>query len=461
MTKKNLIPNKIMDYEAVKEFMEHKNKAGKICRSYKSGINMFFEFLKTRDSKINPDNYIPMRTIKYKVDGKTEILKTRSYADAEKDTKIFITKKYQKDIEAWKDELIKIISVKSVNSYLTTLRVFFTYYCILEDAKFWKEIRITRTENKENGEKLYKYNKTSEQPITHEFIQGMLGVCGSVKNKAIILCLASSGLRVGELFKLKLEHIELNKNPVQINVPSWIAKNDAARTTFISKEATKHVKKWLEKDKDGKSLRDKYLKSAVKKIMHKNYEIVEDPKTGAEIKVWDGTIGLKTTHGLITKDANDDTLFPLGDDAFHKIWIQLLKKTGNDIRDENTQVRYHVYRIHGLRRWFRRNMAKCDDPRAEYLSEQLLGHASAHYLPQYSDESKEALALFYMKAEKHITVFEPTALETQKQFEELQQRQIELEERMRKMIDEKLKDIETGKYKPNWKEVNPKKKGQE
>ena len=449
---KSLIKNNVLEYDAVREFIEFKIKSEKECRSYKSGINQFFIFLEEKHPEINLNEYIPMRTITDTSGGKPIEWKTRKHPfndphfmlakekirqDIIRDC-VYKTDSYKEDIEAWKEELKNTVSVNTINSYLTILRVFFTYFNIL-DAEFWKTMRITKVRDKDTGEKLYKYNARAEEPITHEFLQDMLKLSDNVKDRAIILCLASSGLRIGELFKIKLEDIELDKNPVQINVAEWVAKNGKERITFISKEAAKEVKKWLEKDKDGKSLRSKYLESAVKKIMHKNE---------------DGSFGLITMHGLITKDINDNSLFPLSDDTFHKIWIGLLKKTGNDARGTNTTLKFHLYRVHGLRKWFRNNVAKCDYPRAEYLSEQLLGHTSNHPMETYSEEKlAKDLSRFYLKAETQITVFKQTSIEAQTQLAELQQKQLESDDKI-KELEERVKEMrDEDRYISNFKEV--------
>ncbi len=72
----------------------------------------------------------------------------------------------------------------------------------------------------------------------------------SVRTKAIILFLLSSGLRVSELINLKLKDIELDKEPVLIRVKGLTAKERKSRITFISREAKQSLLEYLEKRKE-------------------------------------------------------------------------------------------------------------------------------------------------------------------------------------------------------------------
>ncbi|OYT41462.1 MAG: hypothetical protein B6U78_02960 [Candidatus Aenigmarchaeota archaeon ex4484_224] len=67
----------------------------------------------------------------------------------------------------------------------------------------------------------------------------------SLRTKAIITFLASSGLRASELINLKIKDINLNENPAKVYVRSLTAKERKARITFISSEARKFLEEYL------------------------------------------------------------------------------------------------------------------------------------------------------------------------------------------------------------------------
>ncbi len=99
------------------------------------------------------------------------------------------------------------------------------------------------------------YIKFSDRAPTPEELQRMLDVA-DLHGKVIISILATSGLRIGTLAKLKYRHVkedlEAGRVPVCIRVDAEITKGKyAGYYTFINKEATEYLKQYLKARKEG------------------------------------------------------------------------------------------------------------------------------------------------------------------------------------------------------------------
>ena len=68
-----------------------------------------------------------------------------------------------------------------------------------------------------------------------------------IKAKVAILLLASSGMRIGELRKLKISDIDLDSDPPKITIKGREAKERKSRITFITPEAKKVLMEYLQK----------------------------------------------------------------------------------------------------------------------------------------------------------------------------------------------------------------------
>ena len=89
-----------------------------------------------------------------------------------------------------------------------------------------------------------KYEVSVDRAPTPEEMRRIL-LRSSLKGKALITLLASSGLRVGEAQMLKVGHIAFNSSPVKISLMARATKTKASRFTFMSDEASEFLKEWL------------------------------------------------------------------------------------------------------------------------------------------------------------------------------------------------------------------------
>jgi len=187
-----------------------------------------------------------------------------------------------------------------------------------------------------------------------------------VRSRALILTLASSGMRVGECLSLKMSDIDMNMTPTMINIRAENSKNGLARYTFISSEAREAVEDYLK-------VRHEYIARADKHVE---------------------TLGVPPR-----KDT--DLLFPVTDSSVNKMWETLLRSAGLYSKDEKSGR--NQYRIHSLRKFFISQLSMAG---ARTLAEHLAGHTG--YLDaSYRQVSPEFAAREYLKLQSVLIVCIP------------------------------------------------------
>jgi len=328
-------------------------------RGYRCHLKQFFTLIKK-----DPDNYI-VDVRRLTNDGRLDVLES-----------------YERDItKYWQWLISENRSPKTIQNAVDCIRVFLKQYRIQLDDIFWENIRRRGTGNKP---------VTQETPITKEMLKRIL-IHGDAKAKAMILVIASSGMRIGEAIKLKIKDIDLNSTPTKITVrytgPNSV-KNKSSRVTFISNEATVALKEWLR-------IRDESLATSTKR---------------------------SNLPGR-AKQSNDDRLFFCSTQNVRKIWNRLLEKAGVDQKDDRTGR--HKVIVHGLRKYFRTNFSRHNRDIAEVLMGHE-GYLSSAYLRFTEEELKQE----YLKGSKHLLVFE-TAVDA----EELKTLQSELQETKNQLIE--------------------------
>jgi integrase len=190
-----------------------------------------------------------------------------------------------------------------------------------------------------------------------------------VRSRALILVLASSGMRIGEALSLSMSDIDLNMTPAMINIRAENSKNGQARFTFITPEAKDAVTDYLK-------VRNKYIARA-----DKHAEVLG--------------VGPRT---------ETDLLFPVTDSSVNKMWETMLKNAGLYTRDEKSGR--NQYRIHSLRKFFISQLSMAG---ARTLAEHLAGHTG--YLDaSYRQVSPEFAAREYLKLQSVLTVCIPESI---------------------------------------------------
>jgi len=209
---------------------------------------------------------------------------------------------------------------------------------------------------------------TVDKVMTHDVIcKALKGA--DIRTRAIVVSLAASGMRIGELLSLSVSDIDLNMTPTMINIRAENSKNGQARYTFITPEAKDAILDYLK-------VRDEYISRA-----DRHAEVL-------------GHSPRKET----------DLLFPFTDSTVNKLWETCLRNAGLYSKDEKTKR--NQYRIHSLRKFF---ISQVSMAGARTLAEHLAGHAG--YLDQsYRQVSPEFAAREYIKLQSVLTVCIPESI---------------------------------------------------
>jgi len=302
---------------------------------------------------------------------------------------------YEEDVQSFLVSLKKR-PPKTVSLKLTAVRMMLLENGVELENRFWRRIR-----NRIKGRRAVSVDKV---PTPEEFrkILNHLPVHG----RAFSLVLLSSGMRLGEALQLKIEDVDLEKNPVKVTVRAEYTKSGNKRFTFISREAQEVVLEWLK-------VRQSWLEAAVKKSTRYH------------------------------KALEDDRLFPFTRGPFYSLWHNALDKAEYNERDEETQRR--KIHPHVLRKSFRTKLGAVIPVD---VVEALMGHEG--YLTEvYRRYTIEDLAKFYKKGEPALLVFtesaevnklrkdmEEATKERRKQEDYFMGKIIELEQKMGRTRDE-------------------------
>jgi len=290
---------------------------------------------------------------------------------------------------------------KSVRLCLTAVRTFLIENDVELPSKFWRCL-IKRV----RGSRALTLDKVPSNVELRRVIMHM-----PVHGKALFLTLASSGMRIGEALKLKVEDVELDTKPVKLNIRGEITKTGNSRIAFVSREAAEAVQEWLK-------VKSQYLEAACGK-----------------------------SH-MYAKQAEDQRLFPFEANTAYAMWKNALRKAG--FLKKDTQTNRHTVHPHVLRKFFRTKMAGVI---SVDVVEALMGHEG--YLTEvYRRYSHEDLAKFYSLGEAAVTVMaeaEEVAklrVEVEEKNKQLQQlvnglttENLELKQRML-LLEQKLNEIE-------------------
>jgi integrase len=205
---------------------------------------------------------------------------------------------------------------------------------------------------------------TEDRIPTKEELRSILSHL-TLRGSTLIMTLLSSGMRIGEALKLKLNDIDLNKNPVEVSIRAEYTKTGNRRMTFLSTEAKEKIIQWLR-------MRNDYIFSSRKK------------------------------HFTNARHDKDLRLFPYSESTARDMWNLALDKAG--LGEQDPQTKYRKLRLHCLRKYFRTQLSKVDN--AGEMPEALLGHVDA-YIRYSLDDYRD----FYQRAEYAISIFGGADLE--------------------------------------------------
>jgi len=221
----------------------------------------------------------------------------------------------------------------------------------------WKKIEMpTVTEIQEE-----------DRAPTREELKILLHHAKSARDRAVILMLVSSGLRVGTLLSLTVGDVNFNYPDVaRINVyrrrgRKFVTKRGGGGRfycTFITPEAKQALIQYLkEREKAGEKITD--------------------------------------SSPLIT-DAYHTGKFITTED-WQRVYYRILRKAGLNVKSK----RWYVYHIHSLRKYFRSNCVGVDPSYREFW----MGHKGGYLDESYFRAEEEKHLAEYRKAIPYLTVY--------------------------------------------------------
>lgn len=264
--------------------------------------------------------------------------------------------------------IVQLYEIPPLTARQTFIRVkeFFNYYDLELSSK---ELKFLRN-------KLPKGNaRTIEKDMDIETIRTIVQHL-DVKGRALVLVLASSGMRINEALSVTLDDIDFRSKPACITVRGENTKTGDTRITFMSAEATQAVNEWLK-------VRGDYLKSSSKR----NNGLV------------------MSGRGKSKSDEDDGRLFPFSDQNASVFWETALTKANLLSRDKTTnrkQLHYHQFR-----KFFISQLSLIV---SKEIAETLAGH-NGYLTGAYRRYTKKQLAEEYLKGQHLLTIQAPKELQ--------------------------------------------------
>jgi integrase len=240
-------------------------------------------------------------------------------------------------------------------NYVQAIKSFSMHHGHRIDAQDWKSQVLKKLAKGTRG-------ATRETPLTHEVLREILAHA-PLQLRVLVLCLCSSGMRLGEALQLKFSDVDLKVVPARVTVRASTTKTEDTRTTFLSAEAVEALRIW-------QGAIPPYLERAGKRYFH---------------------------AGRIR---DTDRVFPFGRETARTMWGDVLRRAGvKDEKDPATNRRR--MRLHSCRRFFRTQLPLGGTPAD--VAEALMGHEEGLTVI-YRTHSDADLAREYLKGEPAITI---------------------------------------------------------
>jgi len=258
---------------------------------------------------------------------------------------------------------------KSVRLYLVATRQFLSYCCNYEVSS--KDTKALRRKIK--GSRA----RTQEEILTKDVIRTIL-LHSDIRLKALILFLVSSGIRVGEALKLRMNDIRFQTTPVQVYVRGENAKEGDAYSSFISAEAKDALLEWFK-------VRGNFITGTAYRI--------HNLKNGRKVHPWRVNVTPPT----------EDAVFPFSYVAAGAAFRNALQAAGLHSKDKSTGI--STIHIHMLRKYF---LSQIKTKIPSEVAEALVGH-SGYLSDAYRRYSTQQLMEFYQRGESALFILQDTA----------------------------------------------------
>jgi integrase len=253
------------------------------------------------------------------------------------------------------------LSRNSITLYLAVIRSYLAYHDIdIVPSKYKRKVKVP------------KIHREDEEPIDASDIREILLSCNNRRLKSYLLVVASGGLRATEACAIRLCDIDFSFKPTKIHIRKEYTKTKVARDIYISDEATKFLKEWIDW---------KYRKRR--------------PKSETPIQ--------NTAHLVFTIRTSIPVEVDGLYDKLRQEFIRILSVVGFDQRKEGMQRRKIT--LHSFRRFVKTVIS--DQVNQDY-SEWFLGHSKS---PYYTKKELARREIYSTKCMKYLTFLDYTTLE--------------------------------------------------
>ena len=258
------------------------------------------------------------------------------------------------------------LSPATITLYVSAVKSYLQYYDVdISIIKFKRRVKLPKNHTRK------------EEPIDANDIREILKSCNNVRIKAVLYVLASGGMRITEALAIRNKDIFFDTNPTnptKIRIRAEYAKTRSERFVYISNEATKFLKEWL--DFKYRDRRDK------KRI---------PPKLPDDI-IFSG-------KAFVKNQQKPRALYIKVLQQFHRI-LKALK-----MDEKKDGMLRHKITIHSLRRFVYTTLCNCVD---QGFAEEFLGHSGSVYHTMKDEQRRQ---IYVTKCMKYLTFLDYSDLE--------------------------------------------------
>ena len=266
-----------------------------------------------------------------------------------------------------------------------------------------------------------KVKKGNERGYTVDEIRTMIDNCINKRQKAIILLLASSGVRIGAIPEMKIRHMTKIHDSYAIKIYEEALQEDYV---FTTPEATNRIDDYLDERRQ-----------------HGEYIDDESPLFRSEYQLGDGKVK------------------PMTNDSLAHLMVRLVKPVKR--RKSGSRKRFDVARNHGFRKFFA-TAVKLTINIPTTMSEKLINHIGVVKLDgSYFKPTMEEMYEAYRKAIPELTIsneqrdhLKIQKLESEQQVAEIQSKEIKSLQEQVKQTQDMLQQMITNSQDLNYKKLD-------
>jgi integrase len=126
------------------------------------------------------------------------------------------------------------LAPQSIKTRLAAAKSYLQYNDIdIIPAKFKHQVKLPRVEIED------------QEAVDAADVRQLIVSCSNRRLRALLLVLASGGMRAGEALAMRIRDVDFTTSPPKVHIRKEYAKTRRARDIFISNEAALEVQKWL------------------------------------------------------------------------------------------------------------------------------------------------------------------------------------------------------------------------